>query len=333
MANLTAFFAVEASPQQRATRMSVPRVGLVLCLLTAGITLAGQDAARGRRLFRTGIDLTSVTVTVVDNEGRLVRGLDRERFEIFEDSVPQVVTQFVSDRVPISLGVLLDTSDSMFGERIREARQALDRFLFELLDRHDEFSIFAFNHAPRLLTGWTADPDIVRPALDGIRPSGATAAYDAVIAALPLFESRHRQRAALLIISDGADTASDATLRDVRSALLRSDAFVYAVAIDANARRAINSRVSPDTLREITDPSGGRTEVVRTFADLRDATARIAEELSSQYLLGYTSSHGADGKYHSVRVRVRGGEYRVRARTGYVASERPAHRSTASPSR
>lgn len=285
-------------------------------------TGGGQDVgAPLRQTFRTGVDLTSVTVTVVDSEGRLVRGLDRERFEIFEDVAPQVVTQFVGDRVPVSLGVLLDTSDSMFGERIREARHAIDRFLFELLDRRDEFSILAFNHVPRLVTGWTADPLVVRPALDQLRPSGATAAYDAVLAALPLFESRHRQRAALLIISDGADTASDASAREVRAALLRSDAFVYAVAIDADARQPINSRVNPQALREITDPSGGRTEIVRSTADLFEATTRIAEELSSQYLLGYTSSHGADGQYHSIRVRVTGGDYRVRARRGYVAPD------------
>ena len=296
-------------------------LGAILGVVAAGVTLVGQELSLGRRPpFRVGVDLTSVTVTVLDSEGRLVRGLGRERFELFEDSERQGVTQFVSDRVPISLGVLLDTSDSMFGERIRDARMALDRFLFELLDREDEFALFAFNHAPRLLTGWTADSARVRSALNDLRPSGATAAYDAVIAALPLFESRHRQRAALLVISDGADTASDATIRDVRAALLRSDAFVYAIAIDATTWQAINSRVRPDTLREITDPSGGRTEVVRSFDDLRDATARIAEELSSQYLLGYSPSHGGDGKYHSIRVRVTGGDYRIRARSGYVAT-------------
>jgi VWFA-related protein len=139
---------------------------------------------------------------------------------------------------------------------------------------------------------------------------------------LPLFERRNRQRAALLIVSDGADTASDTTIRELRNALLRSDAFVYAIAIDARANQAINIRVNPQALREITDQSGGRTEVIETTADLQDATARIAEELSNQYLLGYVSSHGADGRYHSIRVRPRNGEYRVRARNGYVAGGR-----------
>jgi Ca-activated chloride channel family protein len=295
----------------------LPSAIVLACTALAG--LAAQDGpVAPKRLFRSGIDLTSVNATVFDGEGHLVRGLEREAFEIFEDGQAQTISQFTSERVPIGLGVLLDTSDSMFGPRIRDARAAIDRFLFELLDRDDQFFLMAFNHIPHLLTGWTADPDVVRPALDAIYPSGATGAYDAVVAALPLYERRHRQRAAMLIISDGADTASDATIRDVRSALLRSDVFVYAIAIDTKTSQAINTRVSPQTLREITDPSGGRTDVVQTSDDLQASTARIAEELSNQYLLGYVSQKAADGKFHSIRVRVKGTDYKVRARNGYV---------------
>src|SRR5205823_14532219 len=106
-----------------------------------------------------------------------------------------------------------------------------------------------------------------------------------------------RERAALLLISDGADTASGATLRDVRSALVRSDAFTYAIAIDSPEPRPINTRVNPTALREITDDSGGRTEIVHTTADLIEATARIAEELNNQYVLGYSSPRGSDGQF------------------------------------
>jgi VWFA-related protein len=208
----------------------------------------------------------------------------------------------------------------MFGKRIQEARAAVDRFLFELLDPADEFFLMAFNHRPRVLTGWTrAQPEVER-ALASLRPSGGTAIYDAIIDALPMLERRTRQRAALVVISDGSDTASNASLREVRSALLRSDAFVYAIAIDSPDRQAINTRVNPQPLREITAESGGRTEIVRNSAELNDATARIAEELNSQYVLGYTSPRGADGQYHTIRVRVTGSDHRVRARNGYVAT-------------
>lgn len=288
-------------------------------LLACGV-LAAQDAPLlSRRPFRSGVDLTSVNATVVDADGRLVLGLTPDDFQILEDGEPQAVSQFVGERVPVSLGVLVDTSDSMFGPRLRDARVAIDRFLLDLLDREDEFFVLSFNHAPHLLTDWTAEPRTVRAALDALQPSGATAAYDAVLSGLPLFERRHRQRGALVIVSDGADTASDATVYDVRNALLRSDAFVYAIAIDGSANQAINTSVNPQALREITDPSGGRTEVVKTTSDLQAATAQIADELSHQYLLGYSSSHGQDGRFHSIRVRAKRAGLTVRARTGYMA--------------
>jgi Ca-activated chloride channel homolog len=299
--------------------------------VVAGISLSGlasQDQVPFRRLFRSGVDLVSVNVTVLDSAGQLVQGLDQNAFEVFEDGERQTITQFLGDRVPVSLGVLLDTSDSMFGARIEGARAAVDRFLFDLLDAQDEFFVLAFNHTPRLLTDWTTDSNVVRPALDRLRPSGATAAYDAVLAGLPLFEARHRPRAGLVVISDGADTASDATVRDVRDALLRSDAFVYAIAIDTPVRQAINTRVNPQALREITDQSGGRTAVVASMGELADATEQIANELSHQYVLGYVSARATDDRFHSIRVRVKhgdrtnenAGEYKVRARSGYIGS-------------
>ena len=155
----------------------------------------------------------------------------------------------------------------MFGERIRDARGAIARFLLELLSADDVFFLMAFNHAPHVLTPWTSDAEIVRTALDSLRPSGGTAIYDAVEGALPLIDSRPRDRAALVVISDGADTASDVTLRDLRASLLRTDAFIYAIAIDSQARQAINTRVNPEALAEITNQSGGRTEVVHDTTD------------------------------------------------------------------
>ena len=137
-----------------------------------------------------------------------------------------------------------------------------------------------------------------------MRPSGGTAIYDTVIASLTLIDHRPRDRAALVLISDGADTASDASLRDVRSALLRTDAYIYAVAIDSPLRQAINTRVNPDALSEITNQTGGHTEVVHDMTELAAATGRTAEELNSQDVIGYSSPHPGDGKYHSIRVRV-----------------------------
>ncbi|MGE5245348.1 MAG: VWA domain-containing protein [Betaproteobacteria bacterium] len=279
----------------------------------------GQPPVRDRHPFHSGVEITSIAATVTDADGHLVTGLPREAFEVFEDGEPQPVTQFTNERVPIGVGVLLDISDSMFGQRIVEARSAVEHFLFDLLKPTDEYFALAFNHQPHVLTQWTTSPDVVREALAALRPSGGTAMYDAVMAALPLVARRTRQRAAVLVISDGEDTASTATLRDLRSALLRSDVFAYAIAIDPPGGHAINTRVNPEALRAFTAETGGRTEVAQTLAEIGRATERIADELNSQYVLGYSPPHGADSKYHSIRVRVRGGQYRVRARNGYVA--------------
>jgi Ca-activated chloride channel family protein len=282
--------------------------------------VAAQDPSAPHDFFRSRVDLISVTATVVDREGRLITGLSKDDFELYEDGERQKITQFTNERVPVSLAVLLDVSDSMFGQRLIDARAAVERFLFDLLDRADEFCVIAFNHEPRVLTPWTRSQDVIRQGLAGLRPFGATALYDAVIAALPLMDNRSRERGALLIISDGADTASDTTMHELRSALLRSDSFSYAIGIDPPARRAINIGVNVSALTEITSGSGGRTEVVHDTTDLTEATTRIADELNKQYLLGYTSSRAQDGRYHSIRVHAVDLSYRVRSRNGYVAT-------------
>jgi VWFA-related protein len=300
-------------------RAPVPFVAM-LTAVSAVLCAQAQPPLRDHRLYRSGVELTSITATVTDRDGHLIADLSRDAFEVFEDGERQTVTQFVHDRVPVGLGVLLDISDSMFGKRIEDARAAVDRFLFQLLDPADEFFLMAFNHRPRVLTGWTQTHDDVRRALDGLRPTGGTAIYDAIFDALPILDRRTRQRAALLVISDGADTASGATLREVRAALLRGEAFVYAIAIDPPDPRAINARVNAQALREITCETGGRTEVVQSSTELIDACQRIADELNSQYILGYSSTHPPDGKYHSIRVRIAGADHRVRARSGYIAA-------------
>ena len=167
-----------------------------MAALVAVRLLAQQPPLTDNRLFQSGIEITSITATVIDKEGHPVTGLEREAFEVYEDGVRQTITQFTRERVPIGLGVLLDISDSMFGKRMDDARAAVDKFLFELLDPADEFFLMAFNHKPHTLTGWTREQGDVRHALAGLRPSGGTAIYDSILEALPLIDKRTRQRTA-----------------------------------------------------------------------------------------------------------------------------------------
>lgn len=303
-------------------------VGALFLLVAFSAVLSGPTGAgssqlvRSDQVLRSGVDVVTVTATVLDADGRLASGLPREAFEIYEDGELQTITQFTNERVPVGLGLLLDTSDSMFGQRIVDARKVVERFLFELLDGSDQSFVLAFNHYPHVISRWTSTPNEVREALGALKPSGGTAIYDALLAALPMLARRTRERAAVLVISDGADTASDASVSQVRKALLRSDAFVYAIAIDSPKRQAINTRVNETALSEITGQSGGRTEVVRDMEGLQAATARIAEELNHQYVLAYPSPRATDGKYHSIRLRVKLPGHKVRARNGYVGVPR-----------
>jgi Ca-activated chloride channel homolog len=340
----------------------------VASLVVAPVVLAGaQQPPQNPNPFRfkSGVELINVTATVSDAAGRFVPGLTKDDFIVFEDGQPQDVTHFSSERVPVSLGIAIDTSGSMVGEKIREAQSALGRFVYDLLDKRDEIFIYRFSNSPQLLQGWTSDRQLLSRALARTSPDGGTAMYDTVLDALPLFATSQNQKKSLVIISDGRDTSSQATISEVHQAIRRSETLVYAVGIDC-ARSTRSPRIwdmqqrgpipfpfppgrprpfppggppiAPGppgsqpawepcsdpvdvvSLRDLTDDSGGRTEVVRNARDLNPATENIADELSKQYYLGYASTGKKDGRWHSIRVEVKGRPYRVRARRGYTAT-------------
>jgi Ca-activated chloride channel homolog len=322
--------------------------------------------------FRSGIELVNVTATVSDASGRFVPGLRQEDFFVYEDEELQTVTHFSAERVPVSLGIAVDTSGSMAGDKIQEAQSALDRFLFELLDKQDEIFLYRFSNYPTLLQGWTSDRQMLTRALGRLTPNGGTAMYDTVAEAIPLAQKGQNRKKALLVISDGNDTASGTSVTAVKHLIRESEVLVYAIGIDGEnvpaerrppppprlpipipfpipggrggfggrggtgpqpppigggggtgnwSRGSRNDdRVNVVALRDMTDDSGGRTEIIRDPRDLNPATAGIADELSKQYYLGYPSAGKKDGRWHAIRVEVRNKSLRVRARRGYVAS-------------
>jgi VWFA-related protein len=322
--------------------------------------------------FKSGVELINVTATVSDANGRFVPGLRQEDFIVYEDDEPVTVTHFSAERVPVSLGIAVDTSGSMAGNKIQEAQTALDRLLFDLLDRQDEIFLYRFSNTPVLLQSWTRDRQLLSRALARLSPNGGTAMYDAVAEAIPLTVKGQNQKKALLVISDGNDTSSATSVRDLKAQIHETETLVYAIGIDGQSapsyqpppsnrppvqppsprpfpgapvppggtppifprqpptggggpgayRRGTPSddRVNVVALRDMTDDSGGRTEIIRDARDLNPATASIADELSKQYYLGYPSSGKKDGRWHSIRVALRNHAYRVRARKGYVAS-------------
>jgi Ca-activated chloride channel family protein len=348
------------------TRTSVLALVAALALAAASVR-AQQEGGQppdedGAFRFRSGVELINVTTTVSDSSGRFVSGLRKEDFTVYEDDQPVELTHFSAERVPVSLGIVLDASGSMAGNKIEEAKRALGRFLFDLLDKDDEIFIYRFSNYPVLLQEWTSDRRLLSRMLDRVAPNGGTAMYDAVSAAVPLAEQGQHRKKALLVISDGNDTSSQTTVRELKQQIRESEVLVYAIGIDGDEQPTFrrqprtqqpprlpiplpfpfpgrprqfpqilgaqrsprgmpsDDRVNVAALRDLTDDSGGRTEVIRDARDLNPATASIADELSQQYYLGYQASGKRDGRWHSIRVEVRNDRYIVRARKGYIAS-------------
>jgi Ca-activated chloride channel homolog len=354
--------------------MTPVRLVLVsVAIAAATLSLIAQERDNNSQFrFRSGVELVNVTATVSDADGRFVPDLTQDDFVVYEDDKRVDVTHFSAERVPVSLGIALDTSGSMAGERMDAARAAIRRFVYELLDRNDELFLYRFSNYPVLVQGWTRDRRELLEPLDRLQPNGATAMYDCVARAIPLAQQGQNRKRALVVISDGNDTSSRTEIRDLKEQIRQSEVLVYAVGIDAdgdevvrrapvsppprrpipiprlpggpgrggigipgstpfppigggsggsgNPSPAFSDRVNIAALRDMTDDSGGRTEVIRTARDLDPATASIADELSKQYYIGYPSPEKKDGHWHSIRVEVKNRSYRVRARRGYFAS-------------
>jgi Ca-activated chloride channel homolog len=342
------------------------RFGYLVALLVAAAVAAlpAQQDQEGFR-FRSGVELINVTATVTDEDGRFVPGLSKDDFIVHDDTDRVEVTHFSNERVPVSLGILLDTSGSMTPDKMSSARGAIERFI-SLLGPEDEMFLARFANVPELVQGWTKDRRLLSRALDTLYAGGGTALYDGVSDALPIAQSGKNRKKAIVVISDGNDTSSMTRPRELKDRIRLSEVLVYAIGVDGRLQTSMRGGSAPprapmpipfpfpgsgrgrgfplppigggggrgtfgrgaagndaldvNALRQITDDTGGRTEIVRDFADLPGATARIADELSKQYYLGYASPGKKDGRWHAITVEVRDRRLTVRARRGYVAS-------------
>jgi Ca-activated chloride channel homolog len=211
---------------------SLPGIAVASLIVLAAAAIVGSEQDPQLR-FQTGIDLVNVSATVTDADGRFVRNLTREDFTVYEDGRPQALSYFSNERVPVSLGIALDTSGSMTGEKIRAAQVALSRFLVDLLGPDDEVFLYRFSDAPVLVQGWTRDRARLQALLGQITPSGDTVLYDTVAESIPLVQGGHQRKKALVVISDGNDSGSRISPRDVRQRILESEVLVYAVGIDS----------------------------------------------------------------------------------------------------
>jgi Ca-activated chloride channel homolog len=323
------------------------RVFLAIMPLTflAAASPAHRPAAQPPA-FRTRTDLVALAVTVVGADGRLVQGLGKDAFSLTEDDRPQPIVQFTGDTVPLSLAIALDASTSMKGRRFEYARDAVWRLLDHLAPE-DEVCVYGFNDRPFVIAPWTSDLHTVERSLLGVSPDGNTALYSTVSSALGAFATSHHRRQAMVVISDGNDrdssdnpmyrgpastspldvapgpdplSPSRRRLIPLLDRMRRSEALIYAIGIDVPNRYG-HDPLDHAALRQLTDPSGGFTEIVHADADSVTVAERIAAELRHQYLLGFVPAHADDGRFHRVHVTVTC-PCQVRARAGFIADKR-----------
>jgi VWFA-related protein len=252
--------------------------------------------------IRVDSNLVLIPVTVTDRHSRLVTGLDREYFKIFEDKVEQTIIHFGMDDAPVSVGVVLDCSGSM-SDKLGTARKALAQFL-KTASSGDEFSLVAFSDRPELLSGFTGEIEEIQNRLPFATAAGATALLDAVVLTVRQMKFARNPRKAILIISDGVDNASRATVKEVEKLVREADVQIFAIAI-LDALGTYEERLGPVLLREISVQTGGQLFKVDKLNSLPEIASKIGLALRLRYVLGYAPSNVVkDGKYHKINVKL-----------------------------
>ena len=213
-------------------RRHLQNTAAVSAIVLALATEPARAGPAGGFKFKSGVELINVTATVTDRSGRFAGRLRKEDFVVYEDNKLVEVSHFSADRTPVSLGIVVDTSGSMAGEKWSAAVNSIDRFFRLMNDELDEFFLYRFSANADLVADWTSDRDRLASSLNRIHPNGGTAMYDAAAEAVPMAQSGQNQKKAIVIISDGNDTSSRVGVGEVKQLVRETEVLVYAVGID-----------------------------------------------------------------------------------------------------
>jgi VWFA-related protein len=286
--------------------------------------------------LRVDVRLVNVYATVIDTSGRYVDGLRQNDFIVEEDGRRQQLSHFDHNQdTPVSVGIVLDTSGSMIS-KLDTATDAIDRFL-RTIHPDDDIFLMGFDSGTYLLQDFTSDRVKLRRALKYADAGGGTALYDALREGMKKVKQGANSKRAILLITDGQDTASESTFVQAREGVRESELLVYSLGISpspnagfgggrSGIRFSARDSVDMNVLRNFASDSGGRAYLISENmlggknSEFDRILAQIAGELRSQYTLAYYPSHPDDGQFHNIRVSTRYGYY-VRARRGYVAGK------------
>jgi len=274
------------------------------------------------RPLKVDVDLVLVPVTITDPMNRLVTGLEKENFQLFEGSTQQEIRTFSSEDAPVSLGVIFDSSGSM-SSKMDRAKEAVVEF-FKTANPQDEFFMITFSDEPEEVSDFTSSVDEIQNKLLFAVPRRRTALLDAIYMGISKMRQAKYAKKALLIISDGGDNHSRYTENEIKSVVKEADVMIYAIGIYDRYASAIEERLGPELLAEITELTGGRAFTIDNPNDLSDVATKIGVELRNQYVLGYRPNKVVrDGKWRKIKVKLLPPKglppLRVYARTGYYA--------------
>ncbi len=278
-------------------------------------------AKQGERI-RVDVNLVLVPLTVTDPLNRLVTGLDKDNFFLYENNGPQTIKTFSSEDAPVSIGVIMDLSGSMSNKVVR-SRESIVQFM-KTANPQDEFFVIGFNDRPELIEDFTSSVDDIEARLEMVKAGRRTALLDAIYFGLEKMKQAKYPRKALLVVSDGGDNRSRYTENEVRAAVRESDVQIYSIGIFDEYAPTTEERLGPLLLNDISDETGGRLFRVDDVSDMADIATKISAELRNEYVLGYRPlDEKRDGKWRKLKVKLVAPPglppLTVHARTGYYA--------------
>jgi Ca-activated chloride channel family protein len=308
---------------------SVRRILQALAFTLSPVLAQAQGTAENQQAtFRSGVDLVTVSATVRDGRGRLVKDLAKKDFEVIDRGERRVINEFRSERAPLSLAILFDVSGSMdTADRATAAKFAAHHLINQLEEGRDEAGLFVFDSRLREVAPFSVDTRALKGALGEVDPFGATSLHDAISAAAERVAARPMARRAVVVLTDGIDTASRMTPAQVSAKAAAIDVPVYIIAVvlpidDPGSDRATPGakRTAPTSIGTIEDLArwtGGALYYSSTSSSAYQAARSVIDELRHLYLIAFEP--GAAPGWHPIEIRTSQKDFVVRTRGGYVA--------------
>ena len=297
-----------------------------LVLIAAAACAAAAATGAAQQVFRGGVDVVSLSVTVMDKDAKYVSGLDRDQFQVFEDGVLQDITYFSRQHQPIALTLLIDTSTSMEA-KMRIAQEAAIGFARQLTPA-DVAAVVEFDSRPQILQTFTSDKALLEAAIRKTAAGGSTSLYNAIYIGLRELQrvratnADEVRRQAIVVLSDGEDTTSLLSYEEVLELAKRSETAVYSIGLRSRDEASAGGfREAEFVLRTLAQQTGGREFFVDDVKELPAIYQRISDELANQYSMGYTSKNGRrDGAWRRIVVRVDRPDAIARTKQGYYGA-------------